>query len=124
MRFGLGDSDAASSASPQRDTQASQFIATRAFDIGQNTLDFVVSFFITLYLAFFLLRDGAGAVAPDRRGDSARTARQAATCSTKFTTVIRATVKGNILVAMVQGALGGLAFWYPRRPWRRCSGPC
>ena len=29
----------------------------------------------------------------------------------RFTTVIRATVKGNILVAAAQGALGGLAFW-------------
>jgi predicted PurR-regulated permease PerM len=30
----------------------------------------------------------------------------------KFSTVIRATVKGNLLVAMLQGALGGLAFWF------------
>jgi predicted PurR-regulated permease PerM len=28
-----------------------------------------------------------------------------------FTTVIRATVKGNVLVAIAQGALGGLIFW-------------
>jgi predicted PurR-regulated permease PerM len=29
-----------------------------------------------------------------------------------FTTVIRATVKGNVLVAIAQGALGGLIFWF------------
>ena len=29
----------------------------------------------------------------------------------RFTTVIRATVKGNVLVAAAQGALGGVAFW-------------
>ena len=29
----------------------------------------------------------------------------------KFTTVIRATVKGNLAVAAAQGALGGLIFW-------------
>jgi predicted PurR-regulated permease PerM len=29
-----------------------------------------------------------------------------------FTTVIRATVKGNVVVAIVQGALGGLIFWF------------
>jgi predicted PurR-regulated permease PerM len=29
----------------------------------------------------------------------------------KFTTVIRATVKGDILVSLVQGTLGGLIFW-------------
>jgi predicted PurR-regulated permease PerM len=31
--------------------------------------------------------------------------------STRFVSVIRATIKGNIVVAIVQGALGGLAFW-------------
>jgi predicted PurR-regulated permease PerM len=30
----------------------------------------------------------------------------------RFTTVIRATVKGNVVVAIVQGLLGGLAFWF------------
>ena len=30
----------------------------------------------------------------------------------RFNTVVRATVKGNLLVAAIQGALGGLAFWY------------
>ena len=30
----------------------------------------------------------------------------------KFATVIRATVKGNLLVAAIQGALGGIAFWF------------
>jgi predicted PurR-regulated permease PerM len=30
----------------------------------------------------------------------------------KFTTVIRATVKGNLLVAVIQGGLGGLAFGF------------
>ena len=32
--------------------------------------------------------------------------------SAKFTNVIRATIKGNIVVAIVQGTLGGLAFWF------------
>lgn len=36
----------------------SQFIATQAMGIGQNTLEFIVHLFITLYLAFFLIRDG------------------------------------------------------------------
>ena len=30
----------------------------------------------------------------------------------KFHTVILATIKGNLLVAAVQGALGGIAFWF------------
>ena len=31
---------------------------------------------------------------------------------TKFTVVIRATIKGNMVVAMLQGALGGLMLWF------------
>jgi predicted PurR-regulated permease PerM len=38
--------------------QGSQFIATQALSIGQNTFEFVTSLFIALYLAFFLIRDG------------------------------------------------------------------
>jgi predicted PurR-regulated permease PerM len=30
----------------------------------------------------------------------------------KFSAVIRATVKGNLVVAAIQGALGGMAFWF------------
>lgn len=87
-------------------TRGSQFIAGQALTIGQNTFDFLVSFFVMLYLLFFFLRDGnvlalyvkdALPLAPDVKRR----------LTAKFTTVIRATVKGNIVVAMVQGALGG-----------------
>ena len=92
-------------------TQGSQFIATQALSIGQNAFDFFVSFFIMLYLLFFFLRDG---------GALSRRIKEAIPLETeikrnifsKFTTVIRATVKGNIVVAMLQGALGGLMFWF------------
>jgi predicted PurR-regulated permease PerM len=30
----------------------------------------------------------------------------------KFNRVVRATVKGNLVVAVTQGALGGLIFWF------------
>ncbi|MEE9103294.1 MULTISPECIES: AI-2E family transporter [Pseudomonas] len=91
--------------------QASQLVATKAFSIGQNTFEFVISFGIMLYLLFFLLRDGPAL---------GRRIKQAVPLSvehkqhlfTKFTTVIRATVKGNIAVAATQGALGGLIFWF------------
>ncbi|MWL90231.1 AI-2E family transporter [Cupriavidus sp. SW-Y-13] len=89
--------------------QASQTLATRALSIGQNTAQFMISFGIMLYLLFFLLRDGP---------TLARRIRQAVPLSAghkthlmqKFTTVVRATVKGNIVVALVQGMLGGGIF--------------
>jgi predicted PurR-regulated permease PerM len=91
--------------------QGSQFIAAQALSIGQNTFEFVASLFITLYLAFFLIRDGDGvARAIDRAVPMAPVHKRE--LLEKFTTVIRATVKGNLLVAAVQGALGGVAFWF------------
>jgi len=91
--------------------EASQVVGKYAFNVGRNTLDFLVSLTVMLYLLFFLLRDGDGL---------ARSIRQAAPLGRKykqrlfenFTTVIRATVKGNVLVAAAQGALGGIAFWF------------
>jgi predicted PurR-regulated permease PerM len=91
-------------------TKGIQFFASQALNIGQNTLEFVVSFFVMLYLLFFLLRDGA---ALRRRARDAIPLRDDLQhdLSTKFANVIRATIKGNLVVAIVQGALGGLAFW-------------
>ena len=88
--------------------QGGQLVATRALAIGQNTFQFLVQFVVMLYLLFFLLRDGV---------PLARLLRESAPLArshthyllNKFATVIRATVKGNVVVAIVQGALGGLA---------------
>ncbi|MFZ3139817.1 AI-2E family transporter [Polaromonas sp.] len=92
-------------------TKGSQFIATQALSIGQNAFDFFVSFFIMLYLLFFFLRDG-GALSLRIKEAIPLEAEIKRNLFSKFTTVIRATVKGNIVVAMLQGALGGLMFWF------------
>ena len=91
--------------------QGSQFIATQALSIGQNTFEWVASLFITLYLAFFLIRDGESVVRAVRRAIPLAAEHQQELLD-KFGTVIRATVKGNLLVALIQGALGGLAVWF------------
>jgi predicted PurR-regulated permease PerM len=91
-------------------TQRGQALAGRAFDYGQDALDFLVAFTIAMYLLFFLLRDGAGVARQIRAAIPLAPAVKARLLE-RFTTVIRATVKGNVLVAAVQGALGGLAFW-------------
>lgn len=90
--------------------QASQFVAAQALSIGQNTLEFVVSFGIMLYLLFFLLRDGNRLALRIGQATPLDEAHKRQLVD-KFTTVIRATVKGNIVVAASQGALGGLIFW-------------
>jgi predicted PurR-regulated permease PerM len=91
--------------------KGSQFLAAQALSIGQNTFEFIVNLFIVLYLVFFFLRDGDYLSRRIRNAIPLRREQQHDLFS-KFTTVIRATVKGNIVVALVQGALGGLIFWF------------
>ncbi len=89
--------------------QASQLLATRALSIGQNTAQFMISFGIMLYLLFFLLRDGTQLSRRVRLAVPLSAAHKQHLAQ-KFTTVVRATVKGNIAVAIVQGVLGGGIF--------------
>jgi len=110
-QFGFGNIAALKQKLTAAITQGTSLIATQALNIGQITFEFIVSFSITIYLVFFLLRDGAAlalrinAAIPLDEQDKRDLLR-------KFTTVIRATVKGNVVVAATQGALGGLAFWF------------
>ena len=91
--------------------QLSQVVATQAIYVGNYTIDLLVSMCIMLYLLFFLTRDGYSLVGRIKAAiPLSRTYKQRLFAN--FTTVIRATVKGNVLVAIAQGALGGLAFWF------------
>ena len=92
-------------------TAGSQFFATQIINIGQNTVNFIISLFLMLYLLFFLLRDG-NKLLKSIKDAIPLEADQKRALFDKFTIVIRATVKGNIVVAIAQGALGGLIFWF------------
>lgn len=89
---------------------ASKFLATRAVSVGQNTFGFMLGMTIMLYLVFFLLRDGLQLAARSRQVIPLSQSHQRH-LTDKFTTVVRATVKGNIAVAAIQGLLGGIIFW-------------
>jgi predicted PurR-regulated permease PerM len=91
--------------------KGSQFLATQALNIGQITLELIVRLFVMLYLLFFLLRDGDDLFRTIKDAIPLRAEQQRAVFS-KFANVIRATVKGTIVVAVLQGALGGLIFWF------------
>ncbi len=109
-RLGVGNFDALQRWLASTLAQASQVVATQALRIGQDTFDFIVGLFLALYLAFFLMRD-AQALAHGVRRAIPLAPRHQQELFDKFTTVIRATVKGNLLIAALQGALGGVAFW-------------
>jgi len=109
-RLGLDDLAALQARLTAAINQRGETFASRAVNFGQDALDLVIGFCIAMYLLFFLLRDGA-AVAREIRAAIPLEPRVKARLLERFTTVIRATVKGNVLVAAAQGALGGLAFW-------------
>lgn len=88
-----------------------QILAPQALSIGMNTFDFVLRLGIMLYLLFFLLRDGKTLATVIREAIPLRGEQKAALFK-RFADVVRATVKGGILVAMAQGTLGGIAFWF------------
>ncbi len=90
--------------------QASKYLATQAFDIGQNFFAFLVEFCIMLYLLFFLLKDGP-ALTHRIKNLIPLTDEHKQFLFQKFNTVVRATVKGNVVIAAVQGFLGGMIFW-------------
>ncbi len=109
-RLDLGDAAAVQERLSGSLASVSKFFATQAISLGQNTLDFLVGLGVMLYLLFFLLRDGERLFARMRSALPLRADRQRALFD-KFAVVVRATVKGNIVVAIAQGALGGLIFW-------------
>lgn len=90
--------------------QASQAVATQAFSIGQNTAQFLISLGVMLYLLFFLFRDGASLIVMIRKA-SPLSDGQTDHILGKFSSVVKATVKGNIIIATIQGMIGGVTFW-------------
>ncbi len=91
--------------------QGSQFLASQAFGIGADTFGFLASLGVALYLAFFLIRDG-GALARMAKSALPVPPQFKQELIAKFLAVVRATVKGSLLIAGIQGLLGGLAFWF------------
>lgn len=109
-RMGMGDFNGLRDKIAKGAMQGSQYLATQAFSFGQGTFDFVVSFFIMLYLLFFFLRDGQELVRKIRNAVPLADPHKRR-LQLKFNRVVRATVKGNVVVAVTQGALGGFIFW-------------
>ncbi|HWJ69874.1 MAG TPA: AI-2E family transporter [Sphingobium sp.] len=85
-------------------------LAGQALQIGQGAFSFLVALSVMLYLTFFMLRDGESL---SRRVSEAAPLRLQARQALvqQFVVVVRATIKGSIVVAIVQGFIGGVVFW-------------
>lgn len=89
---------------------AGQFAAQNVLSLGQGTLAVVINLGLLLYLTFFTLRDGPKLVEWLILALPLGDERERLLLS-KFAETARATVKGNLIIGVVQGTLGGLIFW-------------
>jgi len=88
---------------------ATQFVAGQALILGQNALTATILFALILYLLFFFFRDGDRILREVVRAVPMGDERERRLLR-KFAEVSRATVKGTLVVAAVQGTLGGILF--------------
>jgi predicted PurR-regulated permease PerM len=86
-----------------------QNIASRALVVGQGALSFLAALGVMLYLTFFLLRDGGTMGRKIRAAVPLRPDVRDALIG-YFVIVVRATMKGTVVVAIVQGFVGGVIF--------------
>lgn len=86
-----------------------QWFVAHLLTFGQNTMRFAMYFFLMLYLLFFFLRDGEKIIrtiidvlpiGDQRERDLLN----------KFAEVSKATIKGTLVVGIIQGSLGGIMF--------------
>lgn len=90
--------------------ESSGFIAQQALSITGSAIGFLLAFGVGLYVAYFLLRDG------ERIGKQViahlpLASDVAERLAERFLSIVRATVKGSIVVGLAQGALGSITYW-------------
>lgn len=89
--------------------KATQFAADRVFNYTQNAISFSIQFFLMLYILFFFLRDGRAIIRQIINVLPLGNAWERLLIN-RFASVARATLKGTLIVAMIQGSVGGVAF--------------
>jgi predicted PurR-regulated permease PerM len=108
-RLGFGDVATIQERLTAGAQQGVKVIGAQAVNVGQNAVEFVVGAFVMIYVLFYLLRDGRELYARIRNAVPLRQDIQ----QELFPTVagaVRATVKGRLIVCVVQGAIGGITF--------------
>ena len=85
-------------------------IGPQLLSFGQSTLGLFLQLGVMLYLAYFLIRDGRALGEKIARAVPLDPAMTDLLIS-KFLQAVRATIKGSLIVAVLQGTIGGLSFW-------------
>lgn len=90
-------------------------IAEQAISIGGSIAGIALAFGIGLYASFYLLRDGREICEKVLRGLPFERS-IGDQLAKRFLNIVRATIKGSVVVGIVQGALGALTFWVVGMP--------
>ncbi|HEX2254633.1 MAG TPA: AI-2E family transporter [Thermoanaerobaculia bacterium] len=89
---------------------AGGLLATIINRTSRGTLQIVVMLFVTLFTMFYFLLDGGRLVERVRYLVPLETRYEDAIIQ-RFVSVARASVKGTLVIALIQGVLGGLILW-------------
>lgn len=87
-----------------------QVVAKGFYSFSQSAIGFTIAFGVALYLLFFFFRDGRKTASLLREA-SPLTGDQTDRLMRTFSSVVSATVRGNVIIAAVQGGIGGVTFW-------------
>ncbi len=82
----------------------------QATNVAQNFYEFLFAFALMAFTLFFFFRDGQK-IASLLRNLIPLPPAQRQRISREFQEVVNATIVGDLVVALIQGSLGGLAFW-------------
>lgn len=107
---GFSSLDRAQARVSQSVGSSASIIARHALSVGANAASFLLAFAVSLYVTYFLLRDG-DRIAPAVVRALPLDPNVAERLAHKFVAVVRATIKGSGVVALVQGGLGAITFW-------------
>lgn len=87
------------------------FVATGASSFTKGTMGFLLNTFVMIYAMFFFLKDGRHILEtifyyiPMNHQDEMMLLE-------RFTSITKATIKGTLLISLIQGTLGGIAFYF------------
>ena len=108
--YGYGDFASIKAEIEQYVSAILEFLLGQLLSVGQGAFQFMLGLGVMLYLTFFLLRDGPALT--DRIGEMIPLEQSKRhILMERFLAVIRATIKGSLVIAIIQGSLGGVVFW-------------
>jgi len=90
--------------------QISTFIFNQTTTLLKGFSTFIAGFFFTLLSLYYLFKDG-GRFFKNFKGIIPLPSKEKELLIQRFKDMIQATIYGGILIAIIQGILGGLSFW-------------